>query len=69
MRRHPDGSLHRTALAEAAADAPWPPLVDRPRLFRFHIGAGGSGISTGAGPVSYYKPISGGAGGETSRSQ
>ena len=28
-----------------------------PRLFRWHFGAGGDGISTGAGPVSYYKPL------------
>jgi hypothetical protein len=28
-----------------------------PRLFRLHSGAGGSGISTGAGPVSWYKPL------------
>jgi hypothetical protein len=28
-----------------------------PRALRYHAGAGGSGISTGAGPVSYYHPI------------
>ena len=28
-----------------------------PRIFRVHTGAGGSGISTGAGPVSYYQPL------------
>lgn len=28
-----------------------------PRLFRLHVGAGGTGISTGAGPFTYYQPI------------
>lgn len=28
-----------------------------PRWLRFHFGAGGDGVSTGAGPVSYYRPI------------
>jgi hypothetical protein len=28
-----------------------------PRLFRLHLGSGGDGISTGAGPVSYYSPL------------
>jgi hypothetical protein len=28
-----------------------------PRALRYHTGAGGKGISTGAGPVSYYHPI------------
>lgn len=28
-----------------------------PRLFRLHIGAGGPGISTGAGPFTYYKSL------------
>jgi hypothetical protein len=28
-----------------------------PRLFRLHGGAGGPGVSTGAGPVSYYRPL------------
>ena len=28
-----------------------------PRLLRLHVGAGGAGISTGAGPVTYYRPL------------
>ncbi len=28
-----------------------------PRIARIHTGAGGTGFSTGAGPVSYYKPL------------
>jgi hypothetical protein len=28
-----------------------------PRLFRLHLGSGGGGWSTGAGPVSYYRPL------------
>lgn len=28
-----------------------------PRIFRLHTGAGGTGVSTGAGPFSYYKGI------------
>ena len=28
-----------------------------PRWLRLHIGAGGDGVSTGAGPFSYYKPL------------
>lgn len=28
-----------------------------PRWLRFHFGAGGEGVSTGAGPVSIYKKI------------
>jgi hypothetical protein len=30
-----------------------------PRFFRLHAGAGGTGISSGAGPVSVYVPIKG----------
>jgi hypothetical protein len=28
-----------------------------PRWLRLWTGAGGDGVSTGAGPVSYYKPL------------
>ncbi len=28
-----------------------------PRWLRAHFGAGGTGVSTGAGPVSWYRPI------------
>jgi hypothetical protein len=28
-----------------------------PRWLRFHVGAGGPGVSTGAGPVSVYRPL------------
>ncbi|MBU6244791.1 MAG: hypothetical protein KGP12_06205 [Actinomycetales bacterium] len=28
-----------------------------PRAARLHVGAGGPGVSTGAGPVSYYHPL------------
>ncbi len=28
------------------------------RLFRYHTGAGGKGVSTGVGPFSLYKPLS-----------
>ena len=28
-----------------------------PRLSRYHTGAGGRGVSTGAGPVSWYRPL------------
>jgi hypothetical protein len=28
-----------------------------PRLFRLHLGSGRDGISTGAGPVSFYRPL------------
>jgi hypothetical protein len=28
-----------------------------PRIARYHTGAGGSGWSTGAGPVSRYRPL------------
>jgi hypothetical protein len=28
-----------------------------PRWLRFWTGAGGDGVSTGAGPFSYYKPL------------
>lgn len=28
-----------------------------PRIFRYHGGAGGRGVSTGAGPVSVYRRI------------
>lgn len=28
-----------------------------PRFARLHVGAGGTGISTGAGPVTWYKPL------------
>lgn len=28
-----------------------------PRIARLHVGAGGPGVSTGAGPVSYYQPL------------
>ena len=28
-----------------------------PRWLRFWAGAGGRGVSTGAGPVSWYKPL------------
>lgn len=28
-----------------------------PRWLRLHVGAGGTGISTGAGPVTYYRPL------------
>jgi len=28
-----------------------------PRWLRLHAGAGGTGLSTGAGPVSYYRPL------------
>lgn len=28
-----------------------------PRMARLHVGAGGAGVSTGAGPFSYYKPV------------
>jgi hypothetical protein len=28
-----------------------------PRWLRLHLGAGGDGISTGAGPVTYYRPL------------
>jgi hypothetical protein len=28
-----------------------------PRIARLHVGAGGTGFSTGAGPVSYYRPL------------
>jgi hypothetical protein len=27
------------------------------RWLRLHVGAGGTGVSTGAGPVSWYKPL------------
>jgi hypothetical protein len=30
-----------------------------PRLFRVHTGAGGAGVSTGAGPVSLYRGLRG----------
>jgi len=30
-----------------------------PRAFRFHAGRGGTGISSGTGPVSIYKPLPG----------
>lgn len=28
-----------------------------PRLFRLHTGAVGRGLSAGAGPVTWYKPL------------
>lgn len=28
-----------------------------PRWLRYHGGAGGPGVSTGAGPVSFYRPL------------
>lgn len=28
-----------------------------PRIARLHVGAGGTGVSTGFGPFSAYKPI------------
>jgi hypothetical protein len=28
-----------------------------PRWARLHIGAGGAGVSTGAGPVTWYRPL------------
>ncbi len=28
-----------------------------PRAARLHAGAGGTGVSTGAGPVSWYRPL------------
>lgn len=28
-----------------------------PRIARLHLGAGGPGISTGAGPFTWYKPL------------
>ena len=28
-----------------------------PRWLRAHFGSGGTGISTGAGPVTYYRPL------------
>ena len=28
-----------------------------PRLFRLHTGAGGTGVSAGAGPFTWYKPL------------
>lgn len=28
-----------------------------PRILREHFGAGGRGVSTGAGPFSYYAPV------------
>jgi hypothetical protein len=28
-----------------------------PRIARCHTGAGGPGVSTGAGPVSWYRPL------------
>ena len=46
--------------------APWvrlrlsgrgPRLAVGPRWLRFHVGAGGKGISTGAGPVTLYQPF------------
>jgi hypothetical protein len=33
-----------------------------PRISRLHFGAGGPGISTGAGPISYYQPLDIGGG-------
>jgi hypothetical protein len=31
--------------------------IGRPRWLRFWAGAGGRGVSTGAGPVSMYRPL------------
>jgi hypothetical protein len=28
-----------------------------PRWLRYHFGPGGKGVSTGAGPFTYYRPI------------
>jgi hypothetical protein len=28
-----------------------------PRILRYHTGAGGDGLSTGAGPFTYYRPL------------
>ncbi len=28
-----------------------------PRAARLHVGARGAGVSTGAGPVSWYRPL------------
>jgi len=28
-----------------------------PRFLRFHFGAGGEGVSTGAGPFTKYQPV------------
>jgi hypothetical protein len=28
-----------------------------PRWLRLHLGAGGAGVSTGAGPFSWYRPL------------
>jgi len=32
-------------------------LAVGPRWLRLHVGAGGPGVSTGAGPVSWYRPL------------
>lgn len=32
-----------------------------PRSARLHFGAGGTGVSTGAGPLTYYQPLSSGS--------
>lgn len=34
-----------------------PRLALGPRWLRYHIGAGGKGISTGTGKVTFYQPL------------